>query len=372
MQRNFCLDANGNTFPPHELLHDLTQHLGSGSFGIVIGSDKYCIKLVGKHKLSTDEVRFSQWASDRGIGPRLICCGNAILAKRKLLEWADESVKKELPVPRWVKELSESETVEVDYIAFERWDTTLWDVLLRYPLTEHLIEPIVDKFEQHLKVLHQHHIVHGDLMPRNILVRITGDQLTDVCFTDFADTFFVRTWFLNELIDESYRKLTIRCFTTFKFNSKLQQLVRKHSIGTLDFPFELTARECLYRWLLYNPHNLDRCVLDCLRSTLGLEVKISVPRGFQFDLAWDDRGKVEVFFCHQNFRQSHIISGFKTMAQLRRSLDRNCSSRFAKLLFVTLQDKAIAREKECHYWPSAFIRKEAGRLYIPMEESRPD
>jgi hypothetical protein len=346
--------------------------LGSGSFGVVIGNDKYCIKLVEQGKLSVDEVRFSQWASDRGVGPQLICCGKVILAKRKLLSWADDSLGKALPVPRWIAKLPESETVELDYIAFERWDTTLWDVLLRYPLTERLIEPIIDKYERHLEVLRKHHLVHGDLLPRNILVRMSDGQLTDICFTDFADAFFVRTWFLNELIDESYRKLTIRCFTTFNFNSKLQQLIRKHALGTVDFPFELTARECLYRWLLYNPHNLDLCVLECLRSTLGLEVKISIPIGFQFDLAWDDHGKVEVFFCHQNFRQSHIVSGFKTMAQLRRTLDRNCSSRFAKLLFVTLQDKAVAREKECRYWPSAFIRKEAGKLYIPMEECEPD
>jgi hypothetical protein len=367
-----CLDNSGNVIPQHELLHNLTQHLGSGSFGIVVGNDNHCIKILGRHKLSTTELRYSQWASDRQVGPLLICAGTILLSRGKLLQWADESRAKELPVPRWIRELPEGETVEADFLAFERWDTTLFDVLLRFPLTERLIAPIVDKYQRHLKVLREHHLVHGDLLPRNILVRMDGDQLTDICFTDFADAFFVRTWFLNEYIDESYRKLTIRCFTTFKFNSKLQQLIRKHTRGTTDFPFELTPRECFYRWLLYNPHNLDLCVLECLRSTLDLDVQISTPIGFQFDLAWDDRGKVEVSLCHQNFRQSLVISGFKTMAQLRKSIARYCSPRFAKLLFVTLQDKVIAQEKECRYWPSAFIRKEAGRLCILMEEFRPD
>jgi hypothetical protein len=348
--------------------------LGSGSFGITIGNAQHCIKIVAKGKLSNAELLFSHWASETSVGPRLICCGNIYLARTQLIEWAEESRRKVLPVPKWITELPLTEDVDsVDYIAFERWETTLEDVLRRYTLTEHLIEPIIPKYRKHLEAMRKHGVVHGDLSPRNILVRMTGEQLTDVCFTDFADAFPVRRWFLNQWIDESYRSITIRCFATFKYRAKLQQAIYARCERSLPDPIGITSHECLVRWLLYNPHNLDACVIDSLVALTGKELTIKIPAVFNFDLGWDERGGIEVEFCHENFRQSHAINGFKRMSQVRQLLEQYGSFRFVKLMFVTRLGKAISREKEVNFWPSSFIVPDPNnrhKMCIFMRESR--
>jgi len=370
---DFCLLSNCNTIPAHPLLSNLVEHLGSGSFGIAIGNALHCIKIMENQKLSRDELVFSNWASQVGVGPRLICCGTMLMSKHQLLGWAEDSIGKALPVPKWITALTDIDTVKVDYVAYERWDTNLWDVLQRYTLTEHLIEPIIPKYRKHLEIMRKHGVVHGDLLPRNILVRMKGDQLTDVCFTDFADAFPARRWFLNQWIDKSYRDLTIRCFTTFQYRLQLQQAIYERCKQNLAKPIEISKKECLVRWLLHNPYNLDACVLESLLAIFNKAAPIRIPSVFNFDLAWDDRGRIEVAFCHGTFKQNHVISGFKRMGAVRLLLSRHGSSRFGKLLFVNALGKAIAQQKEIEFWPSSFIVPDPNNrnlLCIFMEEAK--
>lgn len=354
-QRNFTLTNGCKTLPSCEEFASLGEYIGSGSFGVVIGNKNYCVKLVDSGKLLDFEVRFSDWASRNGVGPKLICYGKMNVPHSLLDEWQMHAIANDFPVPKWLDMTSETLLTQLDYIAFERWETTLYDVLKRFELSAYLLEPIVPKFAQHLETLRKAGFVHGDLTPRNILVRMKDGQLVDVCFTDFADAFMTRAWFLNQYISDTFRALTIGCFTKLSFNQKLAQAIKKQCDRKSPEPVNITAAECFRRWLLFNPHNLDRCVLACLLYTLDIPYPIKIPTVFNFNLGWDDRGRLEVLVCFENSKEKHLVDGFKSIMHLRRDMNRWGNSRFRRLAFVTKAGKVIPASKEDDYFPSSFI-----------------
>lgn len=151
----------------------------------------------------------------------------------------------------------------VGFILTERWDTSLekWaqdmtvagiapDVLVAYSL---LPQEIVDKLALLIDVLHHHNYVHGDIVGKNILVRLgppfldarTGKWVSypsDIMLADFGLADTVSEW--REFTDEYYQKMID--YYMSKFMNTDKYMTR----------FEITPEK-----LREDPRHLDRAFL---------------------------------------------------------------------------------------------------------------
>lgn len=93
----------------------------------------------------------------------------------------------------WIKE-------GVGFLATEKWDISLSDWIKRnkinryskgYPLPSFLIS----RLRRHIEKMHSHNYVHGDLMEKNIMLRLDRHRRpVDICLTDFGLTMHVQEW----------------------------------------------------------------------------------------------------------------------------------------------------------------------------------
>lgn len=79
--------------------------------------------------------------------------------------------------------------------AAEKWDGNLGDLDIDTCPPKHLI----DKFESQIKTIHKLGYVHGDIMPKNVLVKKDDDgNITDLTITDFGTVDTPANWKLKE------------------------------------------------------------------------------------------------------------------------------------------------------------------------------
>lgn len=112
-----------------------------------------------------EEVDMARKMSDLGIGPNFI----------DAWEVADEGV---------------------GFLVTDKWDISLWDFTKRQLVIKKHLDPLpfhlLHKLSALIKRLHQQRIVHGDILEKNILLRLKSpdsfesDDILDVTLTDFG------------------------------------------------------------------------------------------------------------------------------------------------------------------------------------------
>lgn len=371
----FTLNPDCTVQEYHPLLQNLPNFVGSGSFGVTLGDGKHCVKLA--NQIYGRELGYALWASEKKVGPKLLCHGFMVIPPSIIKRLKQSANAAGTPIPRWLKELNDNgPSAQLAFIAFEQWPMTLYHVLIEQKLTLDLIMPIVSIYKEKLDVLRRHKVVHGDLMPRNILVKMEDGKLSDLCFTDFADAFKWKYWFTEEVTSERFRYQSLHIYYNFNLNARLKvaiQSLLKESLPNST----LTGQEALHRWMLYQPHNLDACVLACLVHTLEAPelFPIALPPSFNFKLGWNSDCMMKVAVQHMNFKQEFIVHGLKPLSYLRRALNQYGSERFVKLHFLLGDGKQIPREKEHKYFPSTSIVADPTILFrycIHMAEAKED
>lgn len=358
------LDDDGNVQEYHPKLQRLPDFIGSGSFGIAIGNGKHCIKMADI--IREREILYATWASQLGVGPKLICHGFVVVPQALLKRLKLSALRAGLPLPYRLK-MTESSTdsIQLNFIAFEQWTMTLHQWLSEEIVSQELIEPIVQSFKHKLGIMRREGVVHGDLMPRNILVRVVDRKLTDVCLTDFADAFCWKNWFSSKITPEKFRSVTLGIFKKFNYNDTL-----KHAVHALN-GFQLTADECMYNWMLYEPHNLDQHIMAslCYHVGAGQHFPLEKPREFNFAIPWDKTCLIRVSLRRDNLKQEFTVCGLKTLAKLRRVLNEYGSTRFKSAVFVTTDGRLVDPKDEATTYPSACIRTNPdNQFYMEMTE----
>jgi serine/threonine protein kinase len=111
-------------------------------------------------------------------------------------------------------------TDEVGFLVTEKWDMSLWDYFRRYYDYEHRDRPpcipakLILKLRRLIKHMHEAGFVHGDILEKNILVRVRPSaevthappELVDLTLTDFGLMQSITKWkkkpgFLETMLD---------------------------------------------------------------------------------------------------------------------------------------------------------------------------
>jgi len=350
----FTMNSDSTIQEYHPLLQRLPLFVGSGSFGVTIGDGKHCIK-ISDHILGR-ELKFAALAASIGVGPKLLCHGFIVVPPEVAQSLKKSALAADLPVPKWLKHLMRGAHAQLAFIAFEQWTMTLYQVLLENDLTLDLIRPIIEPYRHKLKLLKRERLVHGDLMPRNILVKIVDGKLTDLCFTDFADAFRRKNWFTGERISQRFRDVTLRVFNNYTMNAKLKVALHQSA---------MTDQESLRQWMLFEPHNLDACVLASLCHLFDVPdyFPVSMPPAYNFNLPWTPDCLMKVAVQHLNYKEEFTVHGLHPLSRLRHVLNEYGSQRFGKMHFLTTEGEWVPREKEAETFPSACIVADPNILF---------
>lgn len=145
--------------------YKLKDILGQGSYGSVsqlcLKDDcKYAIKMSDADENAFYEVDIIKKFSALGVGPKFIG------------SWECENVL---------------------FIVTEKWDGTLHDDIC-------LKENLIKKICQQIDAIHKIGYVHGDIVEKNVLVKIKNDEIIDVTLTDFGVAAPLEQWTSSDII----------------------------------------------------------------------------------------------------------------------------------------------------------------------------
>jgi serine/threonine protein kinase len=90
----------------------------------------------------------------------------------------------------------------------------LWDE--RLPRDECLPDDLVDKIDDQVRILGKLGLVHGDILPKNILIkRDENGEIVDATITDFGSVMTIEAWLQNQITDD-----TIKTFYEYQNHRK--------------------------------------------------------------------------------------------------------------------------------------------------------
>jgi len=95
----------------------------------------------------------------------------------------------------------------VGFLVTDKWDTSLWDYVHDAKRPMRLPSHLVYKLKVLIRRLHDAHIVHGDILEKNILVQVKDSgELANLILTDFGLANTIEKWketpdFLQTMLD---------------------------------------------------------------------------------------------------------------------------------------------------------------------------
>lgn len=314
----------------------LDKFIGSGSQGMVFASRDLVIKLETADGRYPGHIEFymnlNEWASDNDVGPKFFHWGTVAVDSTALAYF--KSVIKGV-TPYW---LEADEPGQIYYSVYERWDSDL-NAYLRHNLNRlYAIEPaVMQKFAERIRRLHQRQVVHLDLMPKNILVRVRDDRVTDMVITDFGFARPRSAWFFN--VHPERRDRLVRYYAVQEQMTKnwAQQL------GKQEFA----------EWLKYEPFNADWCLYAnyaLLRNLPVLKQLGKPPPYFNFQLPWSIQGWLQVKITDGKKEIQLAVHGLMSLVKLRESLSKQSSFNMKKFKF-----QGIKIKDERRTYPSSVI-----------------
>lgn len=235
-------DTTGKT--PLILGNELTlwigELIGKGHWGRVYNActDSYCKdRVVVKFQafdesdvaqFKTEQQRFqreisiSRAMSKRDVGPKIFFAGT--ISRSEL----DNVVQTDFPTDSKLIGAIVMDKYDVDINQINQNDSTLF-------ANPKNVQKVIDIMERKLEKM-QKEIVHGDLFAKNILVKLLGDQIVDLAFTDFGLSY------TNDKIDEFLQEMQ---FTVYRLRQTIFDAIGPTVLPILNADKESAERDAL-------------------------------------------------------------------------------------------------------------------------------
>ena len=348
------------------------RFLGNGSFGMIFVSRDDIIKLEVAHRPKLLELDLTNWAGENGYGPALKRWGKLKIKETDFDDLLAEMTENtEVSLPHWFTELGRGDP-SVYYIVMDRWDTDLQHWLNRqrnYSTALGRVAPkAMEKLVEGIRELHKLGLVHMDLLPKNILVKLdANDRVIDLGMTDFGNSQLRKEWFFVE--PDSNRKL----FTDYFLEFPETVAVGRSLYESRPLPNSSNKAAAEF-WLLNEPFNFDWVVPQAyeLQSTmlrLPMIPRLKFPCKFEFTLPWSETGFLEVSLKMDGAVQPFgKVFGLWSLAFLRQQLERRFPQAKGKL-FIWNDGKRsyeTPMKEEKEFCVSSVIRKDL-TYYIELK-----
>jgi hypothetical protein len=325
--------------------------IGSGSWGIVFGDGNLCAKFMACTCEASDELNLSWEAGQKGIGPKLVSYGTVEMSKTAFKNFNAKRNSSDYK-PIFFIEAEESDAVEFYFMCYEQWMCTFEEALVR-EATDESIRKILPKWKHCIEEIHALGIYHFDITPQNILVKMEGKNIVDLCIADYGIAAQKRDWFLNSRYTDKNRTDVINRFPHMPITSKLRKAIETSGKNTI-----VPVRNRFHYWMLHNPANIDYCIFAAMCHDLGVPelYPIYFPQSFNFSLPWNDLGFLTVELCARNIRQRFVICGFDSLALFRTNVETSSHLRIKKMHFLA-SDGIVSRAREATTFPSCVLRR---------------
>lgn len=344
------LDLNGKA-ETLELFPEKLEFVGSGTYGIVFGDGKLCVKITDKDEIEPQEVELSYALGKRGYGPKLVSYGMIELPAeylRKLLAQVSSD-----HTPRFT---IVEPTTEAIYICYEQWDCTLSKAWNDLDITEETFAIVLDKWKCAIQQIHLYDYYHLDIVGNNILVKIKDNKIVDLCITDCGIATQTHFWFLENHYGNQDRLNVVTRFEDMPLTELLQKKVRAAGKGT-----KIPLKKRFQYWLLNDPKNIDYCLFASICHFIGKPelYPVTFPQQFNFSLPWNPSGLLQVQVHAKCIKVVVWICAFDSLARFRTVLEKNKISKFKRLRFCSTKG-IIPRTEETKLLPSCVIRQKRG------------
>lgn len=331
----------------------LGKFIGSGSQGMVFASrdGSSVIKLETGADRYPGHMEFymnlNEWASDNDVGPKFLGWGPVTIDAIALRHF--KALSKKI-VPHW---LEADEPGQVYYSIYERWDSDLSAYVKRDIHRFYDIDnAVMLKFVERIRRLHQRQVVHLDLMPKNILVRVVDDKVQDMVMTDFGFARPRPAWFFN--VRPERRQRVVRYYGVLENSTRLWA----EQVGEQEFA----------EWLEREPFNADWCLVAnyaLLHNWPSLKQIGKTPPYFNFTLPWSIKGWLEVEISDGQSVVQLSVYGLMSLSKLRDRLVKEGTFNMKKLKFQS-SGTVVKIKDERTLYPSSVIVEVDKRFVINL------
>jgi len=351
--------ARQMVFPDRSV--SIGKFLSNGAFGMVFVNADYIIKLEIANEPKLLELDLTNWAGESGYGPTLRRWGRLNIKRSDFDELIAE-MSKSAPqiVPYWFEDLGVGDP-SVYYIIMDRWDMDLRVWTMEKGSLEDIAPEVMGRFVEGIRELHKLGIVHMDLLPKNILVKLDeNDEVVELGMTDFGNSQLRREWFFLE--QPGNRKLFTDYFVLQKEAQDIGRFLYKTKPSASS-----SSKDAAEFWLANEPFNFDWVVpqtyqLARQRAVLNRIPQLKFPCRFNFRLPWSELGFLEVSVRSNGETMLFgKIFGLWSLVALRAKLQEKFPQLKGKSFVWSLGTKTyrVARAEEKDFCVSTVVRKDS-------------
>jgi len=293
--------------------------------------------------------------------------------------------------PQWLREGLVAKPEELTLLVIESWDASL----LTY-LTENakqwidLVNPdvvnphVLEGFITRLLELHDHDFIHGDLLPKNILVRYdrASKRISAMTLTDFGMSGALDEWFFNT--DSQHRDVVLGYFSNSITKWPEQWRAGSYYADMIEVFREpkkpdIAALSNWQYWLSNDPFNMDLGLLYYLaRETPSLwplflpktpTTAYNLPNYFnwKYEGKSPDGDQLTNIVVEQKWIFQLVLYWLDTARQIKQKIERATKGTLKNLQFSTPRGiPSEDEERRMQYSELVEFESHSGPLHIQL------
>jgi serine/threonine protein kinase len=255
--------------------------------------------------------------------------------------------------PRW---FNKKNAGDIYYSIFEKWDTDLYhylddDEVRRF---HNIPRPVIERFAERIRKLHRRAVVHLDLAPKNVLVRVQDDVVQEMVLADFGLSRPRISWYFD---------------TSEKFRESIATYYAEDWTAGVWADYLNNYNSSFREWIVNEPFNADWCLVGAYavghKWQAMIDRLLKMPPDFNFEIPWDESGWLTAIVGDGKTTVRVEVHGLMSLSKLRQTLKDSFAMN--RLQFIDTTEEVIAVKDEKAAYPSSVLREFRGEWFINLD-----